>query len=123
MAEALANFRACGIPVSQAMPLVFVAVVVKAQAVLDLMDADVQQWLGINTRKKTTVDWHAAQERGDEALTQAIGRIAWEEKLEGMLVPSARRRGQSNIVLFPSRRRRGSSWKIQRVRDLPKRDE
>lgn len=123
MSEALANFRQFGIPVSQAMPLVFVAVVVKTQAVLDVTAVPVQRRLGVTTRRMMAVDWQQSQDHGDEALTQAIGRIAWEEQLEGLLVPSARRRGQQNIVLFPSRRRRGSSWKIQRVRDLPKRDD
>lgn len=121
MAEALGNYRDYGIPVSQAMPLVFVAVVVKAHAVLDLSDAAVQAELGLSTRRMLAVDWQAQQEQGREAVTQAIGRIAWEEKLEGLLVPSARQRGAQNTVLFPARRRRGSSWKIQRVRDLPPR--
>ena len=40
MAESLANYREFGIPVSQAMPLVFVAVVAKLQKVLDLTAAE-----------------------------------------------------------------------------------
>jgi RES domain-containing protein len=119
MAESLGNFRDYGIPVSQAMPLVFVAVVVKARAVLDLTADAVQAQLRVTTRRMLAVNWQARQESGEEALTQAIGRIAWEEKLEGLLVPSVRRRSARNIVLFPSCRRRGSSWKIQRVEDLP----
>src|SRR2546428_379802 len=51
MAESLANYREFGIPVSQAMPLVFVAVVAKVQAVLDLTSDDVQRHLGITTRR------------------------------------------------------------------------
>ena len=120
MAESLANYRELGIPVSQTMPLVFIAVVVKVQEVLDLTAGRVQARLGISTRKMIAVHWQSQQDRGDESLTQALGRVAWEEKLEGILVPSARRRGAMNIVLFPSRRRRGSSWRVQRVRDLPK---
>jgi hypothetical protein len=50
---------------------------------------------------------------------RAIGRIAWEEKLEGMLVPSARELDGTNLALFPGRRRKGSSWRIQGARDLP----
>jgi hypothetical protein len=33
----------------------------------------------------STASWDE-QDRKDEALTQPIGRIAWEEKLEGILV-------------------------------------
>jgi hypothetical protein len=66
-------------------------------------------------------DWISIQDAGEEALTQAIGRIAWEVRLEGLLVPSARVAGAGNLVLFPGRRRKGSSWKIQGARDLPKR--
>ena len=41
MAEALANYRGYGIPVSEAMPLVFVAVSVELQAVIDFTDGGV----------------------------------------------------------------------------------
>lgn len=120
MAESLANYHEFGIPVSEAMPLVFVAVTVKAQSILDLTLADVQDELGVTSRRMASTPWKALQERGEEALTQAIGRLAWEESLEGILVPSARVRGSVNIVLFPSRRKRGSSWRIQRARKLPR---
>ena len=123
MAEALANYCEFGIPVSEAMPLVFVAVMVKVQAVLDLTSADVQPVLKITPRTMIATAWEAEQKRGNEALTQAIGRIAWEEKFEGLLVPSARRKGATNIVLFPGRRRRGSSWKIRRARKLPRKSD
>lgn len=120
MSEALANYREFGIPLSKAMPLVFVAVTVESQAVLDLTDTVVQRVLGITTRRMISTPWQRQQERGDEALTQCLGRLAWEASLEGILVPSARVKGATNIVLFPNRRRKGSSWKIHRSRSLPK---
>lgn len=120
MSEALANYREFGIPLSQAMPLVFVAVTVETQAVLDLTNRDVQRILGVTTRRMVSTPWQRVQERGDEALTQCLGRLAWEASLEGILVPSARVKGATNIVLFPNRRRKGASWKIQRSRSLPK---
>ncbi|MCE9552147.1 MAG: RES family NAD+ phosphorylase [Planctomycetes bacterium] len=49
-----------------------------------------------------------------------MGRIAWEAKLEGILVPSVRQPGGSNLAIFPSRRLPGSSWRIVGARDLPK---
>ena len=120
MAEALANYRGYGIPVSEAMPLVFVAVTVELQAVLDFTDREMQRILGVSARAMRSSPWRALQEQGHEALTQALGRIAWEERLEGILVPSARVAGAVNVVLFPGRRRAGSSWRIQRARLLPR---
>src|SRR5712691_5543784 len=76
MSEALANYRECGIPLSQAMPLVFVAVMVETQAVLDLTNLDVQRILGVTTRRMVSTPWQRLQERGDEALTQCLGRLA-----------------------------------------------
>ncbi len=119
MAEALANFRDYGIPVSQAMPLVFVAITAKVQAVLDLTDGQIQRTLGVSAWRMRTTPWRVYRERGEEAITQALGRIAFEQKLEGILVPSARVKGAVNIALFPSRRRRRSTWRIRRAKRLP----
>ncbi|MCU0692803.1 MAG: RES family NAD+ phosphorylase [Polyangiaceae bacterium] len=105
---------------SEAMPLVFVAVAVELQAVVDLTDREMQRILGVTARVMRSTPWRALQEQGPEALTQALGRIAWEERLEGILVPSARAAGAVNVVLFPARRRAGSSWRIQRARLLPR---
>lgn len=123
MAEALANFRDYGIPVTDAMPLVFVAVTLKLQSVLDFTSEDAQETLGVSARRMRTTPWRAFQGRGEEAVTQALGRMAWEEHLEAILVPSARASGETNIVVFPTRRRRGSSWKIKGARQLPKKEQ
>lgn len=122
MSESLASYREFRIPLSEAMPLVFVAVNVKAQAILDLTSGTVQKRLGVTSRRMRSTDWQAIQQKGEESLTQAIGRLAWEQSLEGLLVPSARVAGATNIVLFPRRRRRGSSWRIVGVRKLPRKN-
>jgi RES domain-containing protein len=70
MDESLANYREFGIPVSEAMPLVFVAVTVKVQAVLDLSSADVQRGLGVSLRRMTASGWPGcprARGRGPDA--------------------------------------------------------
>lgn len=121
MAEALANYRDYGIPVSEAMPLVFVAVSVRLQSVLDLTRRDVQRRLRVSRRRMVAFRRPVEQDEGIESVTQAVGRIAWKERLEGLLVPSARVQGAANIVLFPGRRRRGSSWRISRAGKLPRR--
>lgn len=51
MSEALANYRDFGITLSQAMPLVFVAVTIETQAVLDFTDPAAQRVLGVTTRR------------------------------------------------------------------------
>lgn len=120
MAEALGNYRDYGIPVAEAMPLVFVAIAVEVQVLLDFTNHDIQRKLGVSRRRMRTASWSESLDRGQESITQALGRIAFEEQLEGILVPSARVRNESNVVLFPRRRRRGSSWKIVRARKLPR---
>jgi RES domain-containing protein len=119
-AEALQMSTAFGIPPSKMRPRVFVAIDLQLQAVLDLREPRILATLAVTEKQLVSIDWLSAQDAGEEPLTQAIGRIAWEAKLEGLLVPSARVVGAGNLVLFPGCRRKGSSWRIQGARDLPK---
>ena len=48
-------------------------------------------------------DWKAIQNRGEEALTQALGRACWQAGIEGILVPSAPSPKGVNAVFFPDR--------------------
>lgn len=124
LAEALVGVRELDVPVAEAMPLVIVAVTIAAHAILDLTSPNTQSVLDVSVRRMVSTPWSTLQDEGAEALTQALGRIAWEERLEGLIVPSARQRGGANIVLFRGRRRSGSSWRIQHARQLPRaRDE
>lgn len=120
MAEALANYRESGIPVSRAMPLVFVGVVAKFQAVFDITAKPFLDALGLTIADLISVNWKAEQAAAREALTQAIGRLSYAANVEALLVPSARLAGEYNIVTFPRRRRTGSSVRIDNVRRLPK---
>jgi RES domain-containing protein len=121
--ETFASVDRYGIPRDQLGPRVQVAVRLRLQAVLDLTEPSAISRLKLTKARLTRCDWQNAQERGEEALTQCIGRLAWEERLEALIVPSRQVAGGSNLVLFPGRRRRGSSWKIQGARDLPRRPE
>jgi RES domain-containing protein len=121
--EAFASIDRYGIARDQIGPRVQVAVRLRLQAVLDLTEQTALSRLKLTKVRLARCDWQSAQERGQEALTQCIGRLAWEERLEALIVPSRRVTGASNIVLFPGRRRRGSSWRIQGARDLPRRSE
>jgi RES domain-containing protein len=122
VAEALHTLNGFGVPVASARPRVFAAVSFRLQSVLDLTSAQVTGVLALDLEKVLLEDWKTAQDAGREAMSQAIGRISWELKLEAMIVPSAVSSGERNIAVFPARRLRGSSWRIQGVRDLPKKD-
>jgi len=65
--------------------------------------------LSLKKTDLTTCDWDAAQTAGDEALTQAVGRAAFETLAEGLIAPSARLKGGRNIVVFPTHLKPGSS--------------
>lgn len=119
-AESLGMSSAFGIPPAKMRPRMFVAIDLQLQVALDVRDKQVSAFLSVSDRDLVGADWIALQDAGQEALSQAIGRIAWELKIEALLVPSARVAGGANLVLFPGRRQKGSSWKIQGARDLPK---
>lgn len=118
--ESFATCDKFGIPRSKSTPKVQVAVTLDLQHVLDITPNDVLRILGVTRRELAAVDWEADQDAGNEALTQAIGRLAFHESLEALIVPSSRVVGGKNLVLFPGRRVAGSSWKISGAKQLPK---
>lgn len=75
------------------------------QAVVDLTSAPTLRAPRVTRTAITTVNWLAEQTAGREPLTQAIARAAFENMAEGLVVPSARRRGGVNVVFFPCHRR------------------
>jgi RES domain-containing protein len=97
-----------------------VAINLQLQRVLDLSSPAALKALGVTRKELAAVDWEVEMDAGNEALTQAIGRLAFDAKLEGIIVPSSRTEGGKNLVLFPGRRLAGSSWKIVGARELPK---
>lgn len=108
-----------GIPYEKRMPLVMVAVDVKVERLLDLTLPDVRKTLRISQDRMLAEDWEAKQRAGDEALTQAVARLARDLGVQTLLVPSARLKGPKNLVLFPDLIRKGA-LKIQNVGKLPK---
>jgi RES domain-containing protein len=120
MDESRAAFLASGIPPEQIPPQVLVAVRLRLRSILDLTNRANLAKLRLSPGKLAAVDWEAQQNAGREAITQAIGRLAWETRLEGILVHSARIRGAANLAVFPGRRLPGSSWRIVGARQLPK---
>jgi RES domain-containing protein len=101
LAEVLAFHRHQGLPDAEALPLTFVSLRVDVQAVLDLTDGRVRRALTVSARRLTREPWRAIQNQGREAVTQALGRLARAAGFQGLLAPSAVRRGGKNLVLFP----------------------
>lgn len=89
------------------------------QAVVDLTAAPVLAALGVSTDDLIHCDWEAEQAAGREALTQAVGRAAFERMAEGLIVPSARRVGGVNLVFFPGHRRDGTVLEVLDPAALP----
>lgn len=99
--ESLAHSRYFGIPVEESLPVATAAVRVSLQQVVNLREAKIRRELGVSLKRMLDEDWRKEQEQGREALTQAIGRAAYEARLEAILVPSSARKTASNIVVFP----------------------
>ncbi len=100
MLEATSQNRHYGIPVHQAFPRVFAAIEFQLAAVLMQNDAGVPSRLGLTAAQLVREPWRKLQERGQEALTQAVGRAAWTLGLEGLLVPSSENPVGLNLVVF-----------------------
>ncbi len=112
MAEALAHNRYFGIPIEDAMPRTFVAIEVTLQAVLDLRLGSVRQRLKVSRNRLLAVDWRVEVRAGREPITQAIGRVAAEIGIEGMIVPSAADTNGHNLLIFPGNLAPGSHIRI-----------
>lgn len=107
METAFAEFRAqwhrYGMTPEAALPRVFCAIEVDLRRLLDLCDGRTRQRLCVSRKRMTQERWLEKQEAGEEALAQAIGRIAFESNAEGLLVPSAAHPRGRNLIVFPDR--------------------
>ena len=115
VAEALAHSRHYGIPDADVLPRVLVALDASLAALADLTDGGARRILRVSRRRLCGEPWRRAAEAGREALTQAIGRAAFEAGLEALLVPSAASRAGANLVVFPERLRPGSRLAARRI--------
>jgi RES domain-containing protein len=120
--EALAQFVHYRLPVANAMQRVIVAVKARLQRVLNLTDSGIRRLLRVSERRLLGEPWREEQKRGREAWTQAIGRLAFEDAWEGLLVASAARIGGVNLIVFPANLETPRSWlAILNKTDLPRR--
>lgn len=119
--EVLAHFRHYALPIESAMPRVMVAVSASLQRLIDLTDAKVCSSLRLSRRRLLSEPWREMQAAGEEAITQAVGRIAFHAGVEGLLVPSAAKGHGVNLIVFPANLEQSSRLKILRSEELPPR--
>jgi RES domain-containing protein len=118
LAEVLAEMQHQGLATVDAFPRIFVAIDVRLSRALDMTRVIAQRELGV-TSDDLIADIGNPPTRMEESLTQAIGRVAWELKLEGLIVPSARRITGANLVIFPDRLSLESRVRVRRARRHP----
>lgn len=106
--EYLARGRRMKIPDHQSLPMVMAAVRVKVGKMLDgTTDAEIAGLLK-KFLKGEKVHWRSIQDRR-EAMSQAIGRAAYEIGFSGLIVPSQAVVGSRNVVIFPGNLKRGEA--------------
>lgn len=89
-------------------PKVLVSIDFTLQTVLNLNDPEVQAALETSS-EELRADWVLRQQRGQRIPTQDLGEAVYElGRVEALWAPSARLRGGSNLVVFPSRLQTGS---------------
>lgn len=99
--EVRAAAKYYGASVTSELPRVEAAFDVQLARTLDLSTRRALRQMRLTQKSLRAVDWRAANARGQEALTQAIGRLAAMLALEGLIVPSVGVRGGRNLVAFP----------------------
>lgn len=120
MAETLAHYRYHGIPIEDCMPRTFVATDFRLKAVLDLRLGRVRQRLQVSQDRILAVNWRTEMNSGRLAITQAIGQVAAEIGLEGLIVPSAALSSEANLLVFPDNLRSGSTCTVLNANHLTK---
>jgi RES domain-containing protein len=115
MIESLAYQRRAGLPVERALPLVFKAISVDMERLLDLTDAAVLAELGVTQDQLRNEAWWLARARGEESLTQAVGRAAHACGVQALLVTSAHTPAHGlNVIALPDHIRLPSRLKVLR---------
>jgi len=107
-AEAYYKSRRYGWTAAQFQPQLVVNMRWELQSVVHLTTVAMLKALGVTRKEIVSCDWCAEQAAGRESVTQAIARAAFENLVEGLVVPSARRTGGVNIVYYPTHRRPGT---------------
>jgi RES domain-containing protein len=103
------------------MPRVIVASEANLERVLDLGNGHVRRVLVVSMKRMLSEPWREEQQKGREALTQAVGRLAYELDIQALVVPSAARKGGSNLIVFPANLDPPKTWlRIVNRDELPR---
>jgi RES domain-containing protein len=108
-----------GVPPWMALPLVLTAIEVDLEPVLDLTNGLVRRALRVSRARMLGEPWWVIQDRGREALTQALGRLARDHGLVALLAPSAAQPRGTNVVIYPDRLVAGSRLAVVNADRLP----
>jgi RES domain-containing protein len=108
-----------GVPPWMALPLVLTALEIDLEPVLDLTDTWVRRALSVSWYRMLAEPWWLLQDRGREALTQTIGRLARDHGFAALLAPSAARARGVNVVIYPDRIASGGRLAIVNPDRLP----
>lgn len=98
--ETFALARKLGFAPRDLLPRVIRAIRVRVSRLVDMTDGDIRRSLMVSEQRMLDTNWRKANARGNEALTQAIGRAAAEAGLEGLIVASSVRPKEFNLVIF-----------------------
>jgi RES domain-containing protein len=120
LAESLAHQRRYGLAIRDAMPKTLNSVTANLHHVLDLTSGPVRQRLVLSWKRILEEKWWEHEANDEEAVTQALGRVAWEAGLEGLLVPSAARKEGTGLVYFPDNKDARSTLDIINPDELPR---
>lgn len=101
-------------------PRILVAIELRLQRALDLRIPDIQGALNISIKELQCENWENLQHHGIEALSQALGRAAFDAGFEAVLIPSFAHPGGANIAWFPKNALQGSMASIYQGSKLPK---
>jgi len=115
MIESLAFQRRAGLPVERAMPLVFKAISVNVERLLDLTALTVLTALDLTIDQLNADTWWLSRLRGEESLTQAVGRAAHARRIQAVRVTSAHSTAHGhNVLLLPDHIAPPSGLKVLR---------
>lgn len=102
MIESLAYQRRANLPVERAMPLVFKAIAVDVERMLDLTNREILKTLKLSADELREDAWWLARARQEESLSQAVGRAAHERGFQSLRAFSAHTLSHGlNVVVLP----------------------
>ncbi len=118
--EALEHFRYYGLPISNALPKVIVAVRVKIERCLELTDPAISADLPIPLPELLAEDWRAIIAKDVEPASQVVGWSAFAAGFQGVRVPSKPAPTATNLLIFPELLIQGNQLEVLNADELDK---